>query len=105
MTTVRLHELDVNAAELITNALRNLLSLASTQQTIAQIIDDMPIQGHYYGLNSSARYPDPDIERRPAPSDNATQVAQRLCSEFDLSTVAIKAKVSLAELRLASVHY
>jgi hypothetical protein len=95
MTTVRLHELDAKATNLITNALRKLLSLSSTKQTVAQIIDDMPIRGHHYGLDYPLRHPHPDIEHRSAASDDATQLAEKLCSEMDFATLVVNAQVDL----------
>jgi hypothetical protein len=95
MTTICLSDLKANAIDLIANALRKLLSLSSTQQTVAQIIDNLPIRGHHYGLDYPLRHPHPDIERRSAPSDYATQLAEKLCSEMDFSTLVVDAQVDL----------
>jgi hypothetical protein len=97
MTTICLQDLKANATDLIANAVRKLLSLPSTQQTVAQIIDDMPIRRHHYGLDYPLRHPHPDIERRSAPSDDATQLAEKLCSELDLSTLTVDTQVNLPE--------
>jgi hypothetical protein len=94
MATVCLHELNVDATRLITNSLRKLLSLTSTWQTVAQIIDDMPVKGHYYGLNYGLRYPHPEIEHRSTPSEEAMTLAQKFCSELDLSTLTVNVLVS-----------
>jgi hypothetical protein len=94
MTTVSLYELHSDAAKLLTRALRRLLSVPSVQQTVAQIIDNMPIQGHYYGVNYLGRHPHPDVEHRAMPSEDATKLARKFCSELDLSTLAIHAQVN-----------
>lgn len=95
MTTICLSDLKASATDLITNALRKLLSLSLTQQTVAQIIDDMPIRGHHYGLDYPFRHPHPDVERRSTPSDDATQLAKKLCSEIDLSALVVDTQVRL----------
>jgi hypothetical protein len=94
MTTVCLHELHADAANLITQALRRLLSLPSTQQTVSQIIDNMPVKGHYYGMNYLGRHPHPDIEGRTIPSEDASQLARKFCLDLNLSALTIDAQVS-----------
>lgn len=86
--------MNVDATRLITNALRKLLSLTSTWQTVAQIIDDMPIKGHYYGLNYVLRHPHPEIEHRTTSSEEAITLAQKFCSELDLSTLTVNVQVN-----------
>lgn len=90
---VFIHELHPNAAALLTKGIHNLFRMTITQEALAQIIDNMPIKGHYYGPHATNRQPHPDIESRREPSKEASSLARELGLAVDPMDVKVDAEV------------
>lgn len=90
---ISLHELHPLSASQLGSAVRKLLALSSVRLAFAQIIDNMPIKGHYYGDDRVLSHPHPDIESRDAPTQQSTEMARDLCTSLDPMTLKIDAKV------------
>ena len=100
-TRIPLHGLNQPCSQLLEKVLRRLLCLSTTQQAIAEIIDDMPISSHYFGLNNIFDQPHPDIQHRLKPSSRAEELASKLCETLDPLTLPVDAKVSF----LPQIHW
>jgi hypothetical protein len=88
-----LHELHPASASRLDNAVRKLLGMSSVRLAFAQIIDNMPVRGHYYGHDNALAYPHPDIESRDAPTKQSMEMAQDLCTSLDPMTLKVDANV------------
>ncbi|KAK2752867.1 hypothetical protein FQN54_008020 [Arachnomyces sp. PD_36] len=87
--TVKLNELQSEPAQFICRVIYRVMSMTITRQTVAQIVDNMPIRGNYVGSNGIAMIEHPDIETRSQPSSDATKRASELCSDVDPMTLDV----------------
>ena len=71
-----------------------MLSLSIFRQTIGQIIDEIPIQGHYFGKKRSDESALPDIEHRTSPTEEACRLATQFCDSFDPTDLTLETQVS-----------
>jgi hypothetical protein len=89
---VSVHELHPDAATRLSVGIRNLLDSTLTQTALAQIVDNMPIKGHFYGSSGVDRQPHPDIASRTAPTDEALSLAGELAAALEPMTLRIDAQ-------------
>jgi hypothetical protein len=91
---VALYQLRSDCATPLQHITRKLLSLESTQRTLAQVIDGLPTKDNYFGPRDSICYKQhPDIASRVSPSDEAYALASKFCSSLDLEQLIITATV------------
>lgn len=88
-----LRKIHSEQAHIIDKVVRKILSLKVTKETIAQIIDNMPIKGNYRGEEDSFMTAHPDIETRSQPSEEATREASELCAGIDPMSLDIDVQV------------
>jgi hypothetical protein len=63
------------------------------RQTIGQIIDEIPIQGHYYGQKRSEEFALPDIEHRTSSTEEGCRLATQFCDSFDPTNLTLETQV------------
>lgn len=93
-TRIPLHKLNQPCSQLLERVVLWLLGLSTTQQAIAEIIDNMPISSHFFGRHNICDQPHPEIQRRLKPSDRAVKLASELCETLDPRTLPVDAQVS-----------
>lgn len=92
--TVALHEQNHPYSELLERVLRRLLGLSATQLAVAELMDDMPIRDHYFCGKILVHPRHPEIEHRLRPSDQAMEVAFKLCQILEPQTFPVDPQVS-----------
>lgn len=97
---VSVHELHHNAATQLATGINQIFQMNITQEALAQIIDNMPTRGHYYGCHAANRQPHPDIESRTKPSAQALSLARELATTLDSLNVKVDAEVKDFSLSL-----
>lgn len=70
---MKIQDLTPDNTRLISRVVRKILSLNVTKETIAQIVDNMPINRDYIGQDTEFMLKHPDIENRTEPSAEATK--------------------------------
>lgn len=91
--TIELHELHSELRQLIYCIIRKILSMTVTKETIAQIIDNMPIKGNYVGITTYDMIAHPDIETRSQPSSEAIRQAGEVCANIDPMALNVDLRV------------
>lgn len=89
-------------AHLIDRIIRRFFSMELTKETIAQIIDNMPIKGNYVGLENEWITAHPDIETRSQPSAEAMDRARKICADIDPTSLDFDKRVSFLFLLFLS---
>jgi hypothetical protein len=72
-----------------------MMNLFVIRQTIAQIIDNIPIRGQFYGRIPNEDPAHPDIEQPTSPTEEVTTLASHFCDSFDPANVTLEALVSV----------
>ena len=72
-----------------------MLNLFVVRQTIAQIIDNVPIKGQFYGRIVSEDSAHPDIELPTLPTEKASTLALQFSNSFDPANLTLEAPVSV----------
>lgn len=94
--TIALHQLHSECSTPLEDILRRLLSLGSTQQALAQIVDGIPTRDNYFGPPDSMWYQrHPDIAAHVISSEEASSSTSQFCSQLDLKTINVTATVGL----------
>lgn len=95
-TPLFLGQLDPECSAPLKEILRKLLSLYTTEKSVAQIIDGIPMADNYFGPRATRTFskPHPDIAKNIRPSEEACSKAKEFCSSVELETIKIDSTVS-----------
>jgi hypothetical protein len=99
---VALYELHPDLTELLVKSIRHMMSLFLVRQAVAQIIDNVPIRGQYYGGNPDDFIPGicynlpprRDEELSISPTEEASILASQFRDSISLNELTLEAPVS-----------
>jgi hypothetical protein len=105
--TVAGDELRPDLKDLLFRSIQQMMNTMVVRHTIAQIIENAPVEGQYFGRNPDelACYgrldlpPRNDDELATVPTQKVSSLASHFCDSFDPLTLTLEAPVSIHSLR------